>query len=464
MKLLNTLIFFLTMILLLLSCEKDSVIDDKKNPEAPPVEKNKTNEWIEKTLRKHYLYYKDMPATTDQSSKAEDLFYSLLSPKDGKTYEGDHYYYSRIEEYTPTKADNKISTYGFEFATLEGNGFYFVMILYVLPNSPAEEAGLQRGEWIVGVDGKDSNIKDLNVLRSGAATKLSIAHYDAQKKTFVLDKEVDISAARLVEDTPFLCDTTIHKDGHTIGYMVYNHFTVGLDETDMTDTTYDTQMIEIMKKFQSQEVTDFVLDLRYNGGGNLLSAQKMTTMLAPKSALNQTFCILEENDLQKDRRSSYALESKLVSETNLNLSRLYVLVSAASASASELVVNALIPYFGRENIILIGAQTEGKNVGSITYGIDQDYGYLLYPITFHIYNKDHKADYAEGFIPDVKCNELSTEVKFYPFGDEREIMLNEAISRITGQHILESKAAMHKTDASEQKIRYTPKKRGLIKY
>lgn len=73
-----------------------------------------------------------------------------------------------------------------------------------------------------------------------------------------------------------------------------------------------------------------------------------------------------------------------------------------------------------------------KRVGSNTFGTKEKYGWLLHPITLRIYNADHEADYANGFEPDVKIEELVIGNDLLPFGDTNERLLSEALSRISG--------------------------------
>ena len=118
---------------------------------------------------------------------------------------------------------------------------------------------------------------------------------------------------------------------------------------------------------------------------------------------------------------------------NLNLKRVYILTGNTTASASEAVINCLIPYLGRSNITLIGEKTIGKRVGSNTFGENEKYDWLLHPITLRIYNSSHNADYASGFSPDISLNEVVMGNELYPFGDIRDLLLGKAISLITGQ-------------------------------
>ena len=71
-------------------------------------------------------------------------------------------------------------------------------------------------------------------------------------------------------------------------------------------------------------------------------------------------------------------------------------------------------------------------MGSNTFGTKEKYGWLLHPITLRIYNADHEADYANGFEPDVKIEELVIGNDLLPFGDTNERLLSEALSRISG--------------------------------
>ena len=71
-------------------------------------------------------------------------------------------------------------------------------------------------------------------------------------------------------------------------------------------------------------------------------------------------------------------------------------------------------------------------MGSNTFGTKEKYDWLLHPITLRIYNADHEADYANGFEPDVKIEELVIGNDLLPFGDTNERLLSEALSRISG--------------------------------
>ena len=174
------------------------------------------------------------------------------------------------------------------------------------------------------------------------------------------------------------------------------------------------------------------MDLRYNGGGLTSSARLLTSLLAPEDALGGTFCIFEYNENNKDiNKTESLLKTSEVLAGNLNLKRLFVLTGNTTASASELVINSLKPYLGDANVCLIGKQTFGKTVGMTIYDESEKYGWILSPVAFRSYNKDHKADYDDGFVPDVLVDELDYDLA--DFGDMHDPLLSLAVFAITGR-------------------------------
>ena len=405
-----------------------------KDETKPDLTEEGTNDWIYNTMKSYYLWYKDIPAkeTLNFSQPADQFFKSLLSSQDGVMYNGGKLVFSRIEKKkTDTKSIDEADSYGFNLATYknENSPYYYAWVLYVLPGSPAADAGLKRGDWVVAVGADSPNVTNAASFMSGGATSFLLAKF--QNGQFVADRKINIAASRAVDDTPFLKDSVYAVNGGKVGYLVYNTFSAGPDDK---STAYDDQMKQIFAKFKSQQVTDFVLDLRYNQGGLVSSAQLLTSFLAPAAALGKTFCSLTYNDQHdKDSKVLNYYKNSEISNNNLDLNRVFVLTGSNTASASEAVINCLIPYMGRSNITLIGEKTIGKTVGSITFGTNEQYDWLLHPIVLRVYNANKEADYANGFAPDVPVEELVASNPMYPFGDIRDLLLSQAMARITGQ-------------------------------
>lgn len=431
----NTLLFVVSGLTILSSCMKDTDIEDRPTPGS-------VNKWIYETMANNYLWYNEIPdsASLDMNQDAEEFFTLLLSGKDGKVINADegHHYFSTIEKKDKkSKAINSESTYGFEYAVMkQGNETpkkYAALVLYVLPNSPASVAKLKRGDWIIGVNSNSFNIEDHSILQRGAKAQFYLGKYDLLSKTITpTNQSIEIGNSKYVEDTPFLKDSVYTYGDKRIGYLAYNHFTSGSNGD--TDTKYNKEMQDIFASFKENNVNEFVLDLRYNGGGEVRCAQLLSSLLAPSGALGNTFCIMEYNDKNPQKNNTLTFEKAAsVADGNLDLKRLFVLTGKNTASASEAVINCLIPYMGKSNITLIGAQTIGKPVGSVSYGSNTDFDWIINPIVLRIYNKDREANYEDGFTPDIKKDDLVIDHNYLELGDTNEYLLSIALAQITGK-------------------------------
>lgn len=407
--------------LLWASCE------DETGTGGNPTEKQTVDEWIVNFLQTEYLWNEEAKEKTPDHSSPERLFYSLLSLNDGKdNADGTHYYYSYIEKNTSaTRSIDTESTYGFEFAlyNIADNkdnllGYCWARVLYVLPDSPAAKAGLKRDDWISKINGQAINADNYGELMKGPDVRLSL---NVSTLPGTQEKEIPLAASIHMDENPLLLDTVLYVQDTKVGYLVYNQFKTG-KEDNADDHTYDNDMTERFKDFADEGVTEFVLDLRYNGGGYLSSAQLLGGFFVSDADRNGVFCLLEDN---KGHKESYQFQDK---GCHLGLSRLFILTSSQTASASEAIINGLKPYM---DVILIGGTTEGKNVGSIHEEYED---WAMQPIVSRIYNREGVSGYENGFTPEAAflCDELSTaeNATLRPLGDRREYMLAKALAVI----------------------------------
>ncbi len=400
-----------------------SCSDDEKDPNPDPKEKEETvNDWIYETMEDWYLWYDDIPERTKLNFSAEpDIFFSsLLSDEDGKG----SYYYSYIEN-TEEKTRNISAavSHGYEYALYKGNSDEecYIRILYTLPNSPAKDAGLKRGDFISKVNGRTLTSRNYyELINSKQEAKYTLAQYTANG--YEDTKTIVIGSARSVEETPFLLDTVYDNiHGKRVAYMIYNSFSLGKDDNDTNDRTYLNEMTTVFNRLKAKQPDEFILDMRYNRGGYVICAQRLASMLVPESNLNKMFVYTKYNDKHKET-TEYKFESTGV---NMHIDKLYVIGTNYTASASEAVIHGLKPYM---DVILIGETTEGKNVGSITFDNDE-YPWVLQPIVCKLYNAKNNSDYANGITADVKIDEFKYGF-WYDFGDENELLLRTTLSII----------------------------------
>ncbi|NLI36399.1 MAG: peptidase S41 [Bacteroidales bacterium] len=436
----NRNIYIVLLLGVALFCSCKSSKDDEGNSKT---EYEKCNEWIAGVMRSDYLWKSNIPADNklDYTASPETFFYTLLSDKDGKHTSSKNYYYSYIEtnkDYTSSKTINDdTNSYGVSFvrySIVDKSGaaqdYEYDRVMYVLSGSPAQTAGLSRGDWILKVDGSDINIKnaDYKKLMSGASRTLTVLHKYSDAHT----ASITLPASTAVDNDPVFYSSVIDVNGKKVGYLVYNQFASGPHDN-YKDHTYDNELITLFNsKFKN--VDEFILDLRYNPGGYLSCARLLSRLLVPESSKSELFCKLTDanGDITKynfkdvDNNSDYPLGGF----TSLNLQRLFVIMTGSTASASEATFNGLTPYM---NIIKVGLTSEGKNVGSVNYDGDDKYAWDIQPITFYITSAADN-DYSAGITPDNQKNELNDEdnPNFLALGDENEYLLKTALNIIGG--------------------------------
>mgnify|MGYP000346812433 FL=1 len=108
----------------------------------------------------------------------------------------------------------------------------------------------------------------------------------------------------------------------------------------------------------------------------------------------------------------------------MNLSKLYVLTSKFTASASEAVINCLRPYIGTENVVVIGETTVGKNVAMEPYQ-DERYNFILWPVVAYVLNSAGQANYVNGITPDFTLSERNLISPSLPTGRYQRVFIEE---------------------------------------
>ncbi len=418
------------------SCKDDGIIE-KGEIVIPETEEElklkEVNSWIEKVMRKEYLWNDEIPDAKELdfiSDDHQDFFITLLSQNDGKHVNGSDYFYSYIEERKENlrALGEGEDAYGFNYLLYRyDQTSYYARVLYVLPDSPASEIGLKRGDWISRINNKPITVENYQELLNGGGASFQIIGYDGLSGGMKNLKVIYMTPSRLIEENPVYADTVLmsRTGGKRIAYLVYNQFATGPGGPE--DHKYDNYLKEVFAKFKKQDVHEMVLDLRYNGGGYLSCAQLLASMIAPASCAGKEFCSLESNKTLKEYFSVPFLSG--LDNENLNLNRLFVLTSEFSASASELIVNGLRPYM---DVVLVGEKTEGKNVGSKEYR-DDKYDWVLHPITSKLYNANHESDYENGFSPDYQIDELRQFGTLVALGNPEEMVLKAAINALLNE-------------------------------
>lgn len=443
----------LGLFVLLLTCT--SCGEDRSGEYAALTQEDR---WIEQQMQNIYLWYYDMPTVKEENYFAEpkEFFQSLLSTK-CRNGEGDTF-----STFESTASDNsttgnslhidETSSYGFDFTIYSDptgtTAHKMARVLFVLPDSPAEECGLKRGDWITKVGKANVTENNYGYLIQGGATTLTIANlnYTVENEEIVLswgeETTLEIGASRQVSSNPFYKTAIFNENqsGKNIGYLMYDRYAPGVTDT---GTEYNEEMKQLFANFKNEGVNEFILDLRYNPGGAVSCITELCSFLAPAEHLGQPLFSLQYNNLNTDRNSTYKLNTELASQ-NLGISTLYVITSPYTASASETTIYCLKPYM---NVKVIGSTTVGKNVASI--GLVSPYNFTLHPIVATIYNCENKSDYEDGIQPDYFYNEFTNPAPLGEIGNPN----SDALLGYTIQWILNGSLDLPTTATSNAALR-----------
>ncbi|WP_321479955.1 S41 family peptidase [uncultured Bacteroides sp.] len=425
--------------LTLISCSFFSSCGEDRRPEY--AEQTGLDRWIDSVMRKEYYWYDKMPPS-------KGLNYFTAPPTFLKSLRYSIDKYSSMEDLTEEKY-----SYGFAYKRYSlSDTTYYAQILYVLPNSPASEAGLTRGSYITKINGDSITTKNYAKIDGTDAMEITFATYNGHK--FGSSQTAQLTTARSLTDNPILYHKTFAWDGKSIGYLVYNHFTAGIDDS---DNTYNNELLSLSKEFSG--VNTFILDLRYNNSGTFLPAQLLSTILAPSNALGQTFCSMIYNDKMSPQTLTQTFDATLInSGTNLNLETIYVLVSGTTSGSAELLINSLKPYM---NVVVVGATTAGENIGLNSY-TNSKYQWKMHLAVCELNNASGDT-YESGIKPNYVVTESKDTLStFLPFGDTKELLLATALSVIDGSYSTSTKTASTQSFSDEvSNMQKRTKKHGI---
>jgi C-terminal processing protease CtpA/Prc len=277
--------------------------------------------------------------------------------------------------------------------------------------------------------------------------------------SFNEDYTVTLSAAN-IGNHPVVASDIIEYGGRRVGYVAYNSFTRGPVDS---STEYDADLERVFETFETEGINELVVDLRYNGGGSVSSCQKLLSMIAPKEKLGQKAFTLRHNaSIEEQLGDDEKIIKLLENYSNVNMSRVYVITSDMTASASEMVIVGLR---GLDvDVTVVGIDTEGKNVGMDVMGKHIDgYDYTFAPITFQIYNAKGFTDYSQGIRADYKVDEWEDlrSDGWKPLGDPEEVVLKMVLNLIDGSRAVAEPTRSSARPKGVEKIRFTDPQRSM---
>ena len=462
------LLVLLSLGLCFAGCEKQPpVTDTDTDTEIPvdPAQSQKEQETLKtrlyvNTFARNYmdLYYlwnaeiaKDLEAwanTDDPIAKVQKIRYKNAKGED-------------IDKWTMV-TDDFDSFYGSVSGTQKTYGFDFFLamyteneicavVTYTYADSPAQEAGLKRGDIILTVNGKAMTPQNYALIYPGllSGDQLTVGFPDGSTKK-ITSKEM--------YENPVLLSKVFNCGSKKVGYLAYTSFTL--------DSYAD--LIAACKAFKEAGVSELILDLRYNGGGFVIAEEFLASMLAPEEVVkaggvlstevynadltdyfkqqgidNKTY-FKTEYDFKSSDNKTYKFST---ADANVGLDKIYAIISSGTASASEAVLCDLYPYM---DITLVGEQSHGKYCSGMMLdgeGFYDDYAdaitqqmgasfltegrkyvknWGLYVMYSRFADKDGVTRcMPDGLKPDVEIEDKPWDG--YQLGDPKETMLEQVL-------------------------------------
>jgi C-terminal processing protease CtpA/Prc len=269
-------------------------------------------------------------------------------------------------------------------------------IVRVFSGSPADLGGLARGQRILTLNGRSvTEIADNEGISAFFSSNRTV-RFEIERLEG--DNEFPEITKAVVTIDPVAQWRLIDRDGlPPVGYMQLDTF---ID-------TADPRFEEAFAAFRDAGVTDVILDLRYNGGGLVRTAELLADYLGAGVAPGEVFSRTEFNANRAEQYNDISNFTNLQAfrDQTINLSRLVVVATRGTASASELVANGMIPHV---DVSIVGDNTFGKPVGQIGLAFCDK---IMRPTSFRLANADGDGDYFDGLPVDCAApDDISKEI------------------------------------------------------
>jgi len=487
---------FILFVGVLAACKKNNSEDTAATPAVTTTGVPSTGSRKQLTLDSIFLYAKQIYFWNAQlpeysvfnprqySTKSLDLdnyddeLYAISQiPKDPTTgtvyeYYGDGYpKYSYINDITQNNPDATANVNNKASVDTEGNGFdigirpifyltstsgttgsFVLLVTAVYPGSSAAANGVQRGWQIQKINGVAISGKNYSSENAAIVSSLDASSVKLEGINFLDSTPFSVTLTKTsYKSSPVYTSSVITRSGKKIGYLAFARFSTLTNVSAGTDSNLDP----VFASFSAAGVTDLVVDLRYNGGGYINTAEYLANLIAPSGVSGQTMYTEIYNTTMQNKQATilqnqplltsagklqyksgtsgafytyadldYSATStdniaKFVKKGSLNtVTNVVFLVSGNTASASELLINVLKPYV---TVKLVGATTYGKPVGFFPVTLENRYE--VYMPLFETVNSAGAGKYYTGMVPDKAANDNS----LYPFGNENEPLLSAAL-------------------------------------
>jgi C-terminal processing protease CtpA/Prc len=368
------------------------------------------NNWLRSWTNELYLWYREVPDLNPAQYSTTEAYFDLLKTSavtsTGNPKDKFHFTLPTTEWESESQAGSDVG-YGVQWVLLASRPPRDVVVAYITPGYSAAAAGIGRGAQVLAIDGVDMiNADDqtsVDTLNAGLSpsTAGETHTFTIQDPGSSTSRTVTLQAQQVTEK-PVAAMEVIGGVSDQVGYILFNDHIA----------TAEQELIDAVNSLRTSQVTDLILDIRYNGGGYLDIASELAYMIAgPAPTTGQTFELQTFNDKYPSTNpltgaaitpvpfhdTSQGFSTTTPAGTalpTLNLSRVFVITGAGTCSASEAIINSLRGV--GVSVIQIGSTTCGKPYG---FYPQDNCGTTYFSIEFQGDNAAGFGDYPDGFTP-----------------------------------------------------------------
>jgi C-terminal processing protease CtpA/Prc len=398
-------------------CKKDKV-----NPDYPAGSNENINSWVLDSMQVYYYWSSSLPKRPDLRQEPLDFFTSIKNSTDRFSI--------LVNRTKPLTYHPSLTTsFGVDLVSIEKDGNLQTHVILIVPGSGAALNGIKRGDRV-------SAINNVEITKENAEALVieAVANGRLTLKMDGSQTSINLTATYPIEN-PIHTYKIFESGAVKTAYLFLNSF--------RSNTV--NQLKSVFNGFIAANATELIIDLRYNGGGEVSVAALLATLIAPVKGTD-IFAEYRGNAQAGSKRHSFdkelsyiAYRTDQLTAYRLPLRRVYILTGRHTASSAELLTNNLAPYI---EVIQIGEQTLGKDMASFEIKDARNpvkvENWIIHPLVYKLYNARGKGDYAQGLFPSVQVNELQM-LPLQPLGDETDALIASALKAISGKQARTSK-------------------------
>lgn len=402
-------------------------------PPSPPSSSTcalrSRQDWAASVLNEWYLFPETLPASLDPSGYSSVSGYIDALTATARSQRRDRFF-----TYLTSIADENAffssgASAGFGIRLSSDTTARTTFIVEAFEGAPALAAGIDRGTEILAIGETPSTMRTVSdIIAADGSIGVSSALGPSTAGTTRTLRIRDASGTRDVTVTKATYDLipvssrygtkVIDDNGRKVAYLNLRTFI----------STADGQLRTAFDQFRAQGITDYIIDLRYNGGGLVSTAELMGDLLGANRLASDVF---SNTTFRPSKSSNNEIKRFTRQAQAVSPMKIAFIGTSSTASASELVINAMIPFLGA-NLALVGGNTFGKPVGQIALdraACDD----RLRVVAFSTQNAANGGFYFDGLAANVRATCQAADDPSKPLGDPQEASVARALDFLNGR-------------------------------